>query len=92
VPAWSSCDAALWLAEGDVGGEMVESGKVVGESWPVAPSCVGGDGTSGSGVVSSAMSSSMLASWIVTYTPAPAVVLTTPAWLASRSLLTLCTV
>ena len=34
-------DAALWLAEVDegyVGGEMVESGKVVGEFCPVAPS------------------------------------------------------
>ena len=28
APSWSSCDAGLWLAEGDVGGEIVESGPV----------------------------------------------------------------
>jgi hypothetical protein len=87
VPSWSSCGAELGLAEGDVGGEIVESGKLVGESCAVATSCVGSDGAGGSGVVSSAMSSSMLLSWTVMYTPAPAVVSTMPALLAGRSLL-----
>jgi hypothetical protein len=67
---------------------MVQPGKVVGESCPVAPSFAGGDGpggSGGSGVGSTATSCSMLAFGTMTYTDPP--MSASSACLTSRSLL-----
>ena len=89
LSTWSS-SSALRLSggdEGDVGGELVESETVVGESCPTTPSCVGSDGAGGSIGASTTMSDSMLASGMVTHTPAPDAMSAASAWLTGRSLL-----